>query len=712
MQESLSQTISETPASTSVSSSSSMPSSMSGSDESKKSLIPDKKWELDLSLLDPLQGSNLLGSGENATVFRGKYNHQDVAVKLYNVSNELEKLEAAVKREADVMAGLQSDFLVDMIGYTLRGPSLRRPGIFSQDDPEILGMSHFYNPPLLVMELLPQTLDQQASEIPPLLWSERYRLLRDIALAVAILHGKGLVHCDLKIENIFIDKDGRAKLGDFGSTDEVSKRLGLFCAHGYAAPELTTTLRSTCATDIFSLGVVYLRLLFPELKFEAFLIRAVLPLREGQRNIEWPKGVPPELIGVIYACCALKPEERPKAGEVAQVFEYLWRNAIKPQGPREEKESLSKRLSSWWTEFGTSPFKVLLQKSPCPYWHDPSSPGNTLGIKLQRLRQAVLTDSDKKSSHSIPPDGKTQFGKNKLLYPLIEKELLKGKAQVFLLQGPEGSGKSLFAELWRNPAWNTYRPGDLAPAAPIPIFIPLQSKQVRPKDLWDYYSHILIPECNNFTGEEIAILKRDYQFVWIADHYDVFYEPTCSSNDIPNQTVGDNKSTRLPSTPPNLYDLNQLEKYQGRVKLLITCSDLKERRQFAEENFIPHIRGKLENSIFQTYSIAPPAPQQTSQPPPPILIKDQRPPSPVNPGSVATGFFSSSSAMHNDSADLKGSELSFRSKNQDQRNSVISPEPGSSTSNEDLKTKTEENNPVKTQKKLGLAAADRVVYQG
>jgi len=62
-----------------------------------------------------------------------------------------------------------------------------------------------------------------------------------LALAVAYLHEKGIVHRDLKLENVLLDERCRVKLGDFGFTREYDRSVYMetFCGTtGYAAPEM------------------------------------------------------------------------------------------------------------------------------------------------------------------------------------------------------------------------------------------------------------------------------------------------------------------------------------------------------------------------------------------------------------------------------------------------------------------------------------------
>ena len=217
----------------------------------------------------------------------------------------------------------------------------------------------------------------------------------------------------------------------------------------------------------------------------------------------------------------------------------------------QDQKPLTPTGSTTPSQTAAAEFKTLLAQSqqhpPC--WQDKQSPEYTLGVKLHRLREKVLADPyiTQELSCYIAPNGQSQAGIGQSiepLYPWVERELLQGPAQVLLLQGLTGAGKSTFNRhllrtLWQDPAWQAYRPGDPAPRAPIPLFIPLQSTQVNPRNLWDYYPHL--PEIS-FTSAEIRLLQSDYHTVWIADGYD----------EIPGQTV------------PNLYDANHLGDYAGR----------------------------------------------------------------------------------------------------------------------------------------------------
>ena len=93
-----------------------------------------------------------------------------------------------------------------------------------------------------------------------LLPEEAVRLGRDVAAALAMAHRHGVLHRDVKPQNILLDPDGRARLTDFGSArldgvTGVTRTGGIVGTLDYLAPELLVGRRGDGRTDLYALGL-------------------------------------------------------------------------------------------------------------------------------------------------------------------------------------------------------------------------------------------------------------------------------------------------------------------------------------------------------------------------------------------------------------------------------------------------------------------------
>jgi len=97
--------------------------------------------------------------------------------------------------------------------------------------------------------------------------SIKYKILREISLAVDYLHSKDFIHRDIKPENILISSNGTIRLSDFGlavssKVDREVITTSNWFSPGFAAPEQQIDMKSvTYKADIFSIGALYYYLL-------------------------------------------------------------------------------------------------------------------------------------------------------------------------------------------------------------------------------------------------------------------------------------------------------------------------------------------------------------------------------------------------------------------------------------------------------------------
>jgi eukaryotic-like serine/threonine-protein kinase len=115
------------------------------------------------------------------------------------------------------------------------------------------------------MELLRgQTLEQILRKEGRLIASDVARIGHDLCAALAAIHASGLVHGDLKPQNVVREPNGRVVVIDFGSASDLSRpirsRRGLTGTPLYLAPEVRTDRAASVASDIYSLGVLLFHL--------------------------------------------------------------------------------------------------------------------------------------------------------------------------------------------------------------------------------------------------------------------------------------------------------------------------------------------------------------------------------------------------------------------------------------------------------------------
>lgn len=171
--------------------------------------------------------------------------------------------------------------------------------------------------PLLVMAMIDgETLGARLRNRGPLPADDAARVLREIAWALDHAHAHGVVHRDLTLDNILLERHtGRALLGDFGlaqRTDAVD--VGpVFGTPGYLAPELIRGDAATPASDLYALGVVGWAALTGKLPFagDASAVLAKHLMQPAPALAPLAHGASPRLVAGVMQCLAKDPDARP-----------------------------------------------------------------------------------------------------------------------------------------------------------------------------------------------------------------------------------------------------------------------------------------------------------------------------------------------------------------------------------------------------------------
>ncbi len=284
---------------------------LSASDQARSSFLesgPDTELPRGTRLGD-YEIQSLLGAGGMGEVYRARdlRLRREVAIKVLPayVSSDPERLR---RFEQEAMAAA----------------ALNHPNILS-----VYQMGTYEHAPYLVSELLEgETLREQLKH-------GRIALKRVIDYAIqlarglAAAHEKGIVHRDLKPENLFVTKDGRIKILDFGLAKLTQARgspansaltVGnetepgmVMGTAGYMSPEQVRGQGVDHRTDIFAFGAVLYEMLTAERAFHkptsAETMTAILHEEPAAISQASPQ-TPPALQRIVHRCLEKNPDQR------------------------------------------------------------------------------------------------------------------------------------------------------------------------------------------------------------------------------------------------------------------------------------------------------------------------------------------------------------------------------------------------------------------
>jgi len=158
-------------------------------------------------------------------------------------------------------------------------------------------------------------LIQRRGKLPP---EEAVGIIRQVCRGLEAAHAEGVVHRDLKPQNVMMDQNGHAMVMDFGIAQSGASggltQTGAFVGTpDYMSPEQALREELDVRSDIFSLGLIFYELLTGKLPFQANTILESMFKRTKERAIspaEIEKTVPRGANDIVVKCLEIERDRR------------------------------------------------------------------------------------------------------------------------------------------------------------------------------------------------------------------------------------------------------------------------------------------------------------------------------------------------------------------------------------------------------------------
>ncbi|XP_044476619.1 serine/threonine/tyrosine-protein kinase HT1-like [Mangifera indica] len=269
----------------------------------------EEEWSADMSEL--FIGCKF-ASGRHSRIYRGIYKQRDVAIKLVSQPQEDENLASFLEKqftsEVALLFRLKHPNIITFVA------ACKKPPVFCIITEYLAGGS------------LRKYLHQQEPHSVPL--KLVLKLALDIAQGMQYLHSQGILHRDLKSENLLLGEDMCVKVADFGIScleSQCGSAKGFTGTYRWMAPEMIKEKHHTKKVDVYSFGIVLWELLTALTPFENMTPeQAAFAVCQKNARPPLPPTCPAAFSHLINHCWSTNPDKRPHFNEIVSTLEsYL-----------------------------------------------------------------------------------------------------------------------------------------------------------------------------------------------------------------------------------------------------------------------------------------------------------------------------------------------------------------------------------------------------
>ncbi|KAJ1285369.1 hypothetical protein BS78_03G274300 [Paspalum vaginatum] len=267
-----------------------------------------EKWSVDRSQL--LIGHRF-ASGAHSRLFHGIYKEQPVAVKFIRQPDDEE--------DAELAAQLEKQFYTEVTTLSrLNHPNVIKLVGACSSPPVFCVITEFLSGGSLRAFL--HKLDHKALPLDKII-----SISLDIARGMAYVHFQGVVHRDVKPENIIFDEEFCAKIVDFGIAceqeycDPLANDTGTF---RWMAPEMMKHKAYGRKVDVYSFGLILWEMFSGSIPYEELNpFQAAFAVFDKNVRPAIPTSCPAPVRLLIEQCWASHPEKRPDFYQIVQILE-------------------------------------------------------------------------------------------------------------------------------------------------------------------------------------------------------------------------------------------------------------------------------------------------------------------------------------------------------------------------------------------------------